>query len=382
MPRIHRSKKMAMAAATIAGAALLLAGCSGDGDTGSTGGDGGSTGGDAKETITLTYTSILPESGPANQAFKVWMDEVTALTDGQVQFDAFYDAALCAAADALECIEDGRADLAFDTPAYSPELVSPNIASIGFQTYDHAAVGAAINELVATDDTIANEYAERNQKILFFGAQSPAVIGFVEGTDLTSVNDMDGKQVRAASQIGTALSLLGVSPVSMAPGEVYESIERGVIQGVVQSIDVYVDLSLAEVAPMIYSLDDAGAYAVVNFGMNLDKYESLPDDVKEAIDAASAKMIDEGVYAQYQNDSIGHACTSLKEQGATIQGLGLDADGKAWATAATERLVADWKTQAEGKIADPDAFADTYFGLVQKNVTGDAKTIAQICDES
>jgi TRAP-type C4-dicarboxylate transport system substrate-binding protein len=81
------------------------------------------------------------------------------------------------------------------------------------------------------------------------------------------------------------LEALGAIPVGLPPAQIYESLQKGVIDGLVMPWDPMHSFKLAEL--INYHLD-ARCYTVsFYFVMNQRRYESLPEEVRAAIDSIS-----------------------------------------------------------------------------------------------
>jgi len=98
--------------------------------------------------------------------------------------------------------------------------------------------------------------------------------------------DVSGQIMRGFGQ-GASLMLqeLGASPVSMSSQEIYQALEHGAIDGYTTGPSSVIDRSLYEVTKFgtdmtLLSLSFQGA-------TNLDWWESLPEDVQQAIEEAS-----------------------------------------------------------------------------------------------
>ncbi|SMF13355.1 TRAP-type C4-dicarboxylate transport system, substrate-binding protein [Tistlia consotensis] len=101
-----------------------------------------------------------------------------------------------------------------------------------------------------------------------------------------TMDDLKGLRIRTPSPaISMMLEALGAVPQGMPPGQVYEALQKGVIDGTVFPWDPVKSFRLAEV--LKYHLD-ARVYTVsFFFVMNQKRYDSLPDDVRACVDKLS-----------------------------------------------------------------------------------------------
>lgn len=130
---------------------------------------------------------------------------------------------------------------------------------------------------------LQDEY--RGVKVLALHAHNGGLIHTRE-KPVTQLADLKGLRIRAPSPaVQMMLEYLGATPVGLPPGQVYENLQKGAIDGAVFPWDPVASFKLAEV--LKYHLD-ARTYTVsFFFVMNQRKYDSLPADVKQAIDATT-----------------------------------------------------------------------------------------------
>ncbi len=75
-----------------------------------------------------------------------------------------------------------------------------------------------------------------------------------------------------------------MKPVSMVMGEVYEALERGVVDTVSLQVASYTHYAFFEMIDWALLNLDLGQFGVVSWLMNLKTYNSLPAEVKKVID--------------------------------------------------------------------------------------------------
>lgn len=98
------------------------------------------------------------------------------------------------------------------------------------------------------------------------------------------VTTFDGLTLRGAGDGAEILATLGCASVFIPPGEVYESLERGVIDGYeISNPTLDWEFGMAEAADYIYVSGARQPYEYNPFIVNGDKWEALPDDLKEIV---------------------------------------------------------------------------------------------------
>ncbi|MEQ5778114.1 MULTISPECIES: TRAP transporter substrate-binding protein [unclassified Thalassospira] len=101
-----------------------------------------------------------------------------------------------------------------------------------------------------------------------------------------SLDDLKGLRLRTPSPaVSAMLESYGASPVGLPPSAIYENLQKGNIDGLVTTWDL---VNAVKANELLKYHTDAGAYvAGFYFLMNQKKFESLPEDVRKAIDEIS-----------------------------------------------------------------------------------------------
>ncbi len=185
---------------------------------------------------------------------------------------------------ALEALKDGTIDMLASCAAYFHGLVPegdvdwmPNTATIvgRAKTWDFLNSGRMAQIKRAAYEKKANAVWLSN---VMAGSSCLLARG---NRPFKTLEDLKGKKIRAAGGLATRIvDLLGASPVTMATGEIYPALQRGVLDGLmfyVYGLKDYmlIDYCKAVTYPAIYIWND-------EIWMNKDKFESLPKDLQKA----------------------------------------------------------------------------------------------------
>ena len=137
-------------------------------------------------------------------------------------------------------------------------------------------------------DYLAEEH--EGVKVLALMAHDPGVLATTGGKRVETPEDLAGLRIRVPSPfVAAMLEDLGAIPVGMPPGQVYENMQTGAIDGVVLPWAGLKEFRITEVTTNAIEI---GAYTTPFFFiMNEDKYDSLPEDVQSAIDALSGNAL-------------------------------------------------------------------------------------------
>jgi TRAP-type C4-dicarboxylate transport system substrate-binding protein len=98
---------------------------------------------------------------------------------------------------------------------------------------------------------------------------------------LTAQNDWSGRKLRGVANQHGVIKELGGVPVVMPMGDVYTSIEKGVVDGACAPANVMLATKHYEVAK--YRVEPRFGLLVSLIGMNLDKWKKLPKDQQDML---------------------------------------------------------------------------------------------------
>jgi TRAP-type C4-dicarboxylate transport system substrate-binding protein len=352
-PRARRAGRVAIAAFAAAALGLTAAGCSPT--------TGEETG---EETYTLSWTSYVGPDSHFSLAMNRWVEEVEARTDGRVQVETFVLEALCATLDGLACVKDGRADIAYTSVGFHPaEFPMGNVVTVPFLTENPMAPVQASEELYATNDEYRAQFENQGLDLLYFTPTTPAVLGTKEATE--DISWLASKSVRGNARLLNALDLVGANAVSIPIPEIYESIDRGVIDAwfAAPLDNAILDYKLGEVTS---HMADTGAGTFTN-GMaviNSEVLASLPEDIQAIIAEVNAEIL-----AGYESDFLqtvyDDTCAGVEAEGVELS-IWSDAAKKEWRDRVEGDLFDGWASEAAANgVSDPQGFFDEYSALAE-----------------
>lgn len=235
---------------------------------------------------------IPPIHNRWNHAIKPWIEEIEKRTDGRVKIEPYFAESLSKEADAFESVKTGVADLAefsFDVAVgqfpfheRAMTLAMPG-TSIEQPTEWVMAMQEAFPQVMKEFDGV---------KLLFTHAQT---VGMLIGSKdpITKLDDFKGKKINVIGdyQVAKKVDALGASVVSMPLGEVFTSLQQGVVDAITVDYDLLVSRRLGEVIKHVTAVETT--CFVFGMLMNEDVYNSLPDDIKKVFDEVSGQYAGE-----------------------------------------------------------------------------------------
>lgn len=320
--------------------ALLLAACAGGEGTDepfAAEEDDGAPSSD--EEIDLTYASAIVSGATSDQLENWLFEEVEARTDGRVTVEQFNDNSLVTAFETLPAIQDGRADAGFWMHPYNPyEAPLFEVAGLPFQTDSEYAIAWTLWEMYQEDELFREDLHAIDMRPIFFGFSPSAVTMTTEPTE--TLADLAGLRLRVVGDVAEAFRDIGVEPVAADPLEVYESIQRGVLDGSgVWVMEAAAANAIYEVAPHI-THSGVGVYTGWGFWMNNSTWESLPPEVQETFDEVTEELIYETGPELYV-EGAAESCEQFLDAGGTVTLIAED-EVEAWSDRVLDGLVDRW----------------------------------------
>jgi TRAP-type C4-dicarboxylate transport system substrate-binding protein len=125
-----------------------------------------------------------------------------------------------------------------------------------------------------------NPESFKDVKVLTMFTCAPANIMSMD--PVKNLEDLKGMKLRAAGTGVKIMNLLGAAPEGMPMPAVPEALQKGVVKGLVTSVEVLKDMKFADYCKNVTMTNLwVVPFAVV---MNKAKWDALPDDVKKVFD--------------------------------------------------------------------------------------------------
>jgi len=133
---------------------------------------------------------------------------------------------------------------------------------------------------------IDKEYNKIGIKLISFPPLTP--YHFIMRDSMSGAQpSLQGRKLRSIPSLQNLIQNLGGTPVTMSGGDVYTSLQKGIIDGAPWTQVGVKDFKWFEVAN--YMVRPSFGYVSTMILMNLDKYNALSPDMKKALDEAGRK---------------------------------------------------------------------------------------------
>jgi TRAP-type C4-dicarboxylate transport system substrate-binding protein len=234
--------------------------------------------------ITLKFSHFLgPTSYFQVDVVEPWAKELEAKTNGQVRIEIFNASSpLGKPTEQASQVKAGTVDIALGLRgAEGEKFPGSSIIELPFLVPNALAGSRALWSLYA-DGTLAGEY--KDYKVLALFVHNPGLIHTAKKR-VVDLADLKGLRLRAPNKmVAAALDDVGAVPAILQVNEVMDAVESGKIDGIVTNwgnpLQRFNDYMKFHTDTQFYT----AAFFIV---MNRDKYQSLPADLRRAIDDLS-----------------------------------------------------------------------------------------------
>jgi len=313
--------------------------------------------------VTLRLGHLWPAvAGPHKDLLQPWADKVQAESGGKIAVELYPSATLSKPPAQYEAVKSRIMDATATVLGYSANRfpLTQIVEVPGLSK--NAKHGSCIVQGLYDDGLLDSEFSDT--KPLFLFVHGPGLL-HTSGKTIKVPSDLNGLRIRRQTTlVATLLEKLGAQPVGMPAPESYQSMQRGVIDGVALPWEGALSFRLNELSKTHTEL--GGLYTLTFIvTMNKDLYDGLPDDLKKVIDTNSGK------------DWAGKAGVLFDE---------LDVKGRKQAEDAGQEIVVieggienpDWKPSLEGATKDYIAELEAK-GLPAQKVYDRAVELAASC---
>ncbi len=239
------------------------------------------------QVIKLRFASEkAPSHVDQTDNFPGFFKMVEDATNGKYKFEIewFPVNTILAPPDIYDGIVNGIVDAGQSSMAYTPKRF-PTILTLsqpGIAPPDStAAMAKAANELYAKYKP--QELADTH--LLYLYASGPGWVHTKQKVE--TVDQLKGKRIRVSGTGVRGVQLVGGDPIAMPMADVYEAAQKGTIDALISPAETLEGWKHAELfdfsvfSPYLYASD------IFFVTMNKTFFESLPDDLKAAIDQVS-----------------------------------------------------------------------------------------------
>ncbi len=294
-------------ATVIAAAGIALSGCSSDEQA-------ASASSESDKVTTLRFSHFLTANDNINtEGFEPWAKRIEEDSNGRLKVEIYPSSTLSEAGATYDASAKGTVDIGMQVQGYTAgrfpltQIVElPGISNTGQQQ-------TCILYKLYNDGAISDEYADTH--LLSLMGTGQGALHTVD-TPIRKPADMKGMRIRQPSVVAShVIEALGAAPIGIPAGDVYTSLQRGVIDGMAATWQPIQAFRLDELLNTHTNIPFYNSTIVVS--MNKDKYNSLPDDLKKVIDDNSGIQMSNRI-AKIFDDSNAEVMAAARTKGDTM----------------------------------------------------------------
>jgi TRAP-type C4-dicarboxylate transport system substrate-binding protein len=263
----------------------------------------------AKETIRIS--TYVNESDIRYEGFKKFSELASEKSNGDLDIQIFPSATLHGWSEGVDAVQGGVSDVSW-IPA-DKRLACYRVTSL----YPAAVSLENQIELDAEYAELMRDEAGKVGLVPLINSNYSYDQEWWFEEAVTDLSKLDGKLVRSIGPlVSSMIESWGGKPVFISPKEVFQSAERGVVDGINMGVATYSSWKLWTVMP--YMVNANLFYGNIMYMMNKSKFESLSEDNQSAL-VAAAKEAETWLKPRYEDwvdQRVGNAV--MKGNGAAV----------------------------------------------------------------
>lgn len=324
--------------------------------------------------IELTMQTGGTPGSVAARHWEYYADFLEEWSGGKIEVEMAYGNSIMPG-DAGPAIADGRLAAGLVIPGYSPDdyqalALLNDFPVSGAQTPLTALLKnqAVLLELSTGDSEVVEELTDAGVQPGLTALPGPPT-GLVCNGDYSTLDKLRGKQARVSSPNNARqVENLDMSPVSMGFNEVYEALQRGIVDCAVFSAYAASYFGLEPVAPyFLYNSEVGIGGSVMTLGFDQYLWEDLPLPVKQLMYDGQKAFLRGWFDAQLELTAQG--VKNMTEAGGGP--ILMDDESAAAIRAANESLIESIRTSpalpdAEAKVAEAQELSEKWDRLLEE----------------
>jgi TRAP-type mannitol/chloroaromatic compound transport system substrate-binding protein len=222
-------------------------------------------------------------------------DHITAMSGGKLVVEAFAGGSIVPATEELSGVDQGILNMGSACPMYNVNKF-PQAALFDMVSGGMTALQMTLWHTRGNGDELAAKMWESKMNVKFISPQGflPPEIWCQSNKKIETPEDLKGLKMRCAGDGGEILAGMGVATVFFPGAEIYESMQRGVIDAFeYASPFLNWGMGFHEVAKYLYMSPSRAPTDCAHVWVNRDDWESLTPDLQAIIyDAVAAVGLD------------------------------------------------------------------------------------------
>jgi TRAP-type mannitol/chloroaromatic compound transport system substrate-binding protein len=237
--------------------------------------------------LVSAWPKNLPGPGVAAQMLA---DRITALSGGRIEVELFAAGEIVPGNGVFDAVGEGTAEIYHAVPAYWGSK-NKGILLFGSQPLGLTAIEQHGWMLHGGGQALYDEmYGRFNLKPFLTGNSGPQWAGWFRN-EIKSLDDLKGLKYRTTGLNSEVMSKLGVAVEAMSGPAMFQALQSGALDAG-EFIGPWTDSAMGyyQVTKNYYGPGPGEPSSAEECGINLDAWNDLPDDLKQAVEAAAQSM--------------------------------------------------------------------------------------------
>jgi TRAP-type transport system periplasmic protein len=281
----------------------------------------------AQTPVKLKFSNFFPATHQYAVLGQQFCDEIKKRTNGKVEIAYYPSGILTTAPKMFEGVVNGVSDIGLSHCEYTRgRFPVTETLSLPMGYPSGYVAGQVANDFY-------NQFHPKEWDAvhtLLFYSTGPQIISTVK-KPVKTLDDLKGLKIRAAGRPADILKAVGGTPVGVEMADMYDGLQRGVVDGVLSSMEVQKGWKIGEIikyATLSYKVGTVYTFYIV---MNKNKWNGLPDDAKKIVTEVAAQWKDK--YGVASNDIDIEGRDYLLKNGGQLVALS-DEESKRWVSTA------------------------------------------------
>lgn len=238
----------------------------------------------AGNTVKLSWGEYAGPGDDRYVQFNHFIKRIHEETKGQLDIKMYPGEQLVKSRQIYTAVVKGTVDMSSISAAYYAGKLPLFIYQLETGYWEVGDSAAIVSRLRKEIDAI---FAKDGVKYLGWGGILPPLC-LVGPKIFRTFDDMKGLKFRSPGIAAKVINAWGGTGVSISNPEIYMALQRGVVDGAYATLAAWVTYRMWEVSPAI-TLNRCGGCPTLTI-MNKKKWDSLPDNVKQAFEKMSREM--------------------------------------------------------------------------------------------
>ncbi|UWR38468.1 TRAP transporter substrate-binding protein DctP [Sulfitobacter sp. W074] len=311
------------------------------------------------DNLSLQLGSPFPEGVYLSDIDRFVADELTKRSDGKIEVDLNFSNALGSPAEIIPLVGASAVGLGGVVTGYHVgEMPFAGLTNAVPATFESDTVLDITETLYTENETILAEFERLNLKPLVLRHLPQYTLLCTE--PVRTMADLKGKKVRSyGAYIPQMLEALGATPVNLSMPEMYESLQRGVVDCVYWTRSLTVPFKLHEVAKYMSDLE-LGAINAVTLFTSVDNWNSWSPETQALFNEVAQEAKEMSVPMTQEVEDA--ALKVMRENGVEI----VEFEEKEAAMAAIPDMLNLWVEQVSERSPDLAASAEATANQVRE----------------